>query len=390
MVNELGEHGTRLALLRGQFDQGLAWIEERLQKLEDTEAKLKQAELDLEHERTARRRLQQANDLWEERQARRPFAVALIDADADGYMFPGRFIAKGEKGGEEAADMLLTELQDHLRVATAAPNGIDILVKAFANVGGLVTALKRRGTIQDENQLRAFLAGFNSRKAFFDFVDVGSGKERADCKVRQNFEYFLRNFQCQHLVVTCGHDAGYAPFLGQFVGDKEVVDRVTLLRGNPFLTVISDLGFKSTRFDSVFGETTRTPVSTDARAPVWGGGIAPIGPLISPMGPAPNAGVPRKVRTPPNRLGPVLKDENGSRVDKELTVDRKIVERLKKGHLCFYFYLRGRCNPLCQQNHLHRPLTENEFDALWWIARQSNCTKGITCSDPSCVYGHMF
>lgn len=50
---------------------------------------LKQTKLDLDNECEARRRLQQevqeSREL-KERQARRPFAVALIDADADDYV----------------------------------------------------------------------------------------------------------------------------------------------------------------------------------------------------------------------------------------------------------------------------------------------------------------
>lgn len=61
---------------------------------------------------------------------------------------------------------------------------MDILVKAFANLGGLGVALQRSRRLSDKDQLKAFAAGFSSRQAFFDFVDVGPGKERADLKVR--------------------------------------------------------------------------------------------------------------------------------------------------------------------------------------------------------------
>ena len=61
---------------------------------------------------------------------------------------------------------------------------MDILVKAYANLDGLGAALQRKRIIQDKDQLRAFAAGFSSRHPFFDFVDVGPGKERADVKVR--------------------------------------------------------------------------------------------------------------------------------------------------------------------------------------------------------------
>ena len=61
------------------------------------------------------------------------------------------------------------------------------MVKAWANLNGLGSMLVRRGVIRDINQLREFVVGFNNRQATFDFVDVGSGKERADHKIRGKF-----------------------------------------------------------------------------------------------------------------------------------------------------------------------------------------------------------
>lgn len=60
-----------------------------MKKLDCTETALKQTKLDFENECEARRRLQQEaqkNREWQERHGRRPFLVALIDADADGYV----------------------------------------------------------------------------------------------------------------------------------------------------------------------------------------------------------------------------------------------------------------------------------------------------------------
>lgn len=60
-----------------------------MKELECTKAALTQTKLDLDNECDARRRLQQEvqeGREWKERQGRRPFVVALIDADADGYV----------------------------------------------------------------------------------------------------------------------------------------------------------------------------------------------------------------------------------------------------------------------------------------------------------------
>jgi hypothetical protein len=98
--------------------------------------------------------------------------------------FHDSFITRGRKGGEDAADALLAALQQYVRGVTSEPSGMDILVRAFANVSGLGAALERDGRLKDAGQLRAFATGFSRRQAFFDFVDVGAGRERADLKVR--------------------------------------------------------------------------------------------------------------------------------------------------------------------------------------------------------------
>jgi hypothetical protein len=80
--------------------------QELLHKLEKVEAKLQQTELDLQNEQDARRRLQQdileikgresslvkaesyefVGEAADRTKGRRPFAVVLVDADADGYV----------------------------------------------------------------------------------------------------------------------------------------------------------------------------------------------------------------------------------------------------------------------------------------------------------------
>jgi hypothetical protein len=94
-------------------------------------------------------------------------------------------------GGEEAADALMAALQPYVRSVTGEP-GMDILVRAFANLSGLGTTLVTKGKLKNAGQLRAFATGFSRRQAFFDFVDVGPGKERADFKVQgKNIDLIL-------------------------------------------------------------------------------------------------------------------------------------------------------------------------------------------------------
>lgn len=64
------------------------------------------------------------------------------------------------------------------------PKAVDIVVRAFASVSALARVLQGGRKVSDVSQFREFTTGFSNRHAFFDFVDVGPGKERADTKIR--------------------------------------------------------------------------------------------------------------------------------------------------------------------------------------------------------------
>jgi hypothetical protein len=98
-----------------------------------------------------------------------------------------------------------------------------------------------------------------------------------------------------------------------------------------------------------------------------------------------------------DRLGPVVTNIDGRRVDKPLQMDEVVVERIKRRTLCYHLFLRGECvSEKCDRRHVHRPLMDNEFDALWWLVRQGQCFKGqqanresrSNCSDGMWVYNH--
>lgn len=79
---------------------------------------------------------------------------------------------------------MLAALQQYVRQATGEFDELDVLVRAFASVSRLGATLERGGRLKNVGQLREFAAGFSCRQPFFDFVDVGFGKERADMKIR--------------------------------------------------------------------------------------------------------------------------------------------------------------------------------------------------------------
>jgi hypothetical protein len=91
------------------------------------------------------------------------------------------------KGGQAAADKLMEKVREHLVSlgdSVVDAESIPVMVKAYANLNGLAQACvrdKKLGSLADMVQ---FWIGFSRRYPLVDFVDVGSGKEEADNKLR--------------------------------------------------------------------------------------------------------------------------------------------------------------------------------------------------------------
>jgi hypothetical protein len=93
------------------------------------------------------------------------------------------------------------------------------------------------------------------------------------------------------------------------------------------------------------------------------------------------------------RLRPIFRNGAGKRVDKILSVDKRLLQEMRERNLCSWHYLRSDCqkNP-CKRHHTYpRPLSPEEYDAQWLVARQGVCytlRKGGSCDDDQCMYGH--
>jgi len=295
-----------------------------------------------------------------------------------------------ERGGDDAADELRQRTREYLSGIKEDFHQLDIVVKAFANIEDVSSTLTRRGKIRDKEKFRKFVADFNSKAAFFDFLHVGSGKERADQKIRgtfpsvdfspyhgplnsmcsmsENVKFYLDMPQCKHILLAFCHDGGYAPFLGQLLGgDSNTLERVTLVVGGSVAAAFQPLKLKTTSFPSV----SLAPSSTNE--PVRDTKKFTIEVSSQQM----------------CKLASVLVKSSGRRMDVPLSVDESLLKSMKTLNLCHWLFLRGECRG-CSRNHAHRPLTDPEFDALWLDARQGPCNraKQSRCDDTKCIYGH--
>ncbi|KAJ4357744.1 uncharacterized protein N0V89_002320 [Didymosphaeria variabile] len=245
----------RLAQFRILEEKRFELIDELLEKLEKTEAKLAQTELDLNSEQNVRRTLQaevvearEKESAMAQRQARRPFALVLIDADADGFLFQDKYLTRKAQGGEQLADELLIRIREYLRPQFDDADSIDILVRVYANLEGMANYLVRQDKVRNLGALRAMSTGFCGRISSFDFIDIGVGKEGSSGrKLRENLSFYTSSVHLRHVIVACSPADLPASLLSNMP-----LEKVTLVESMPLPTALTTLPIKITKFTTLF------------------------------------------------------------------------------------------------------------------------------------------
>ena len=101
-------------------------------------------------------------------------------------IFEDRLLKKGEAGGKEAAGNLWTAVREYVHQNVNLEGIVSefkVVARVYANKRGLADVCTRAGIIPSPQILEDFARGFTGNKQLFDFVDVGSGKDRADEKI---------------------------------------------------------------------------------------------------------------------------------------------------------------------------------------------------------------
>lgn len=111
-----------------------------------------------------------------------PLIVCLIDGD--GNIFSQDLLRYGLPGGRQAAALLTKGLNDHLENIDSSDAGrAQLWLTIYFNKTGLLETLTQNH-VCDAEQFEAFVMGFNQASPLFSMVDVGSGKEAADSKIK--------------------------------------------------------------------------------------------------------------------------------------------------------------------------------------------------------------
>ncbi|CAL1701466.1 unnamed protein product [Somion occarium] len=145
--------------------------------------------------------------------------ICLIDGD--GAIFSLVQVAKGQAGGQTAAAKLTESIRQYL-----PSDHYQLSVWVFLNKGGLLETLRKCGKEDARRNLEDFIKGFNQAADRFLMVDVGSGKEAVDAKIKDE----AKALQTIKVVFGGCHDNGYLTTLRSLI-TAGYAAKVVLLQG---------------------------------------------------------------------------------------------------------------------------------------------------------------
>lgn len=110
-----------------------------------------------------------------------PYVAVLVDGD--GAKFKDNLLQNPDEGATNAALAIKQHVAAYLK-ETDLSSDLTIFARVFANVKDLAHSLRLSGIVNEDKFLK-FVTNFTNARGEFDFVDVGSGKENADAKIRR-------------------------------------------------------------------------------------------------------------------------------------------------------------------------------------------------------------
>lgn len=196
--------------------------------------------------------------------------------------------------------------------------------------------------------------------------------------------WHLRNHNCKQILLGISHDAGYAPFLDEVVTADER-SRIAIIQGPPTVCELSATGLQIIDFKQIFRQeklVNRSLSNTSPTLPsTWAG--------ITSNSPSKNGA---SVKQPVPTTTPVWNP--GPRgLDDPITLNTAALDKLRRRtnnkKVCNNHYLRGPCiKDDCTFKHDLVDLTDEELDAVAYLARLNPCLKGQDCEQGYCIYGH--
>ncbi|CAH0002087.1 unnamed protein product [Clonostachys byssicola] len=430
---EKRKEGPSLQKILKQEDDRNKFLKDLAKRADESEVKAARLKLNLNEQRKLRMRYQGemeklSKQIAEYQKSVEKNSYVAVLIDGDGAIFHEAFLQTPAQGAPEACRRLHENIKDHLK--STGVKDLPVFARVYADLDNLANAIHQSGIVDYKEKVSRFFEHFTNSRAEFEFINVGYGKENADCKMKRMLEYYCTDPRCERIYFVGCHDGGYSHALKEHFNNLEEPEkRIFLVETTPASYLLKPIGFKMLSFGDVFRKErlpTGSPFFTIDRE------ILPTESLTCPPSPSTMVGspildeaVPVK-QTLPIRLSPshassasndgfppailqpvrsakyIYFNKNGARVDPELDEPSQeakdsYMEKLtalksagtKQKIFCNSWYLNGQCRWAedCEKVH-DVELTEEELLVHREKVRGSHCNNGVKCADFDCMLSH--
>ncbi|CAL1707837.1 unnamed protein product [Somion occarium] len=293
--------------------------------------------------------------------------VCLIDGDST--MIAPRYIKKGRRGGQEAADELSLHISNYLiEEYGESSSSVELAFMCLLDKNNYANTIESFGLPTTADRLGEFITGFNHAGGDFLMADVGpASSHEATQKLKDKLWQCVRSPDVWKIFLTPGHDDQYLDNLTSL--NQSGFDKIVLLPAcAPLSSNINSLGLPSLMVDALC-KPDALPISPTSPSTVrpW---MMSLTPPLSFV-----------------QLNPMSHDISYLRRNAETGMQGL---HLLKPSPCHLHYLADCRNPTCSFGH-HWVLSQVQLEELRKWANAIPCKSAIRKPCPHgnrCIYGH--
>ncbi|KAK7229218.1 hypothetical protein V2G26_001388 [Clonostachys chloroleuca] len=413
---EKRKEGPYLQKILKQEDEKTKFLKDLVKRVDEAEVEAARLKLDLNEQRNLRIRYQKdvealSKQISEYQEGVRNNSYVAVLIDGDGAIFHEAFLETPAQGAPEACRRLNENIKDHLK-STGGREDLPVLARVYADLDNLANAIHQSGIVDNKEKVSKFFEHFTNSRAEFEFINVGFGKENADCKMKKMLDHYYTDPRCERIYFVGCHDGGYSHVLKEHLNNRDQPKmRIFLVETTPAPYLFKWLDFEKLSFGDVFRKEPLPSRDSpffhiaasriDAAVPVPVKKMLPIRLPPSHASSASNDGFPPAIRQPAKSAKYIYFNKNGARVDPEMD---ELSQQAKDSYMekynalksadtkqkvfCNSWYLNGQCRWAEDCEKVHDVELTEELLVHGEKVRSSFCYNGVKCEDFDCMLSH--
>jgi len=309
-----------------------------------------------------------------------PLILCVIDGDTN--VFSQSLLSQGHQGGRQAAQELTKGIAEFLSQEEIQVFGrLSFWVTVYVNKRELLNNLVGEG-LCTADQFEAFTSGLSQASPRFLVVDVGTGKDGADTKIKEYLQTYAHLPQTLRVFFAGGCDNSYVASL-RALEHEELLGKVVVLHGaNGPAEEIRQLAVPFMQIEGLFMPSSPSLYVQRRPGPVSlvgvNNSVTTHGGLISPQS---------ETQSSASTSTQAIAETGGRSIDPTKPLHKQAPPPCNEHYL-----MKCTKGPNCKYSH-EWALTPEQLDILAKNAKKAPCNylkNGLVCPyGDKCCWGHV-